>query len=948
MISTKYFRTFLFTALATAASFLASCSDTTTGAKITGADPGVLEAPIAYVKRPIPVDEDGDAIQSDMREPLFFGEGGDVYLRSNSTVTATVTNITDILTGGQGDVKDLKPNIDGTRLAFSLRLFDENPNDDDTPKWNIYEYDLTENTLRCIMDSNPVTVECDGFEAEKGDDIAPAYLPTGRIVFSSNRQTTTGQLQTDLNKPRFKSLDEDEDEWAMFLHVMDDDGTNIRQISFNQSHDLDATILTNYLSGQILFTRWDNAATDKGMHLYAMKPDGTEQQILYGRHSHDTGNNHAGTNDETIQFTQPEEMEDGRIMVIARPNTGTFGGGSIMMIDIQNYINNTQTVADPLTPSTVNAQTVGTINNVSSANELSLGGRYSSAWPLWDGTNRVLISKSSCQILADDVNRPCIEPYLSAAAVEEVSPAYAIWLYDLTNDAQKVVVQAEQGMVFTDIVAIQSRTITPDFVFDNSSTTFSPSMASEDIGAIHIKSVYDFGGGDPAIFSNNEACFLNACEPVTNVSTVSDLADPATAGADQRPARFVRFLTPVALPDEDDPDLNPAPDLQREAFGPQRNQAMREIIGYAPVEPDGSVKVKVPANTPLAISVLDKMGRRIGPRHQNWFHVRPGETLECVGCHSNTTQNNATPAPHHRMDAEPTSVNSGSTDGSFPNTFNVIENVAYAGNPGQTMAEVRFDYADASASTNDDPHVNADIEFNDYWTDTVNLPLTADTNFSFKYANLDSLLRSPASAACGGINSEWDFKCRILINYKEHVLPMWSLPRTDALANDITCTLCHANADAAGVPMVPAGELNLTGIYDPEDNDPRAKSYLELFLNDDGQLVMGGQLITETTQVPRDDDNDGIQDVDVNGVPLFDTVPARTIPPSMSGNGARSSYFMEKMTGQELNAGRTIDNNTHVGYMSDHELKLISEWLDIGAQNYNNPFDTQCVIDGLC
>jgi hypothetical protein len=29
----------------------------------------------------------------------------------------------------------------------------------------------------------------------------------------------------------------------------------------------------------------------------------------------------------------------------------------------------------------------------------------------------------------------------------------------------------------------------------------------------------------------------------------------------------------------------------------------------------------------------------------------------------------------------------------------------------------------------------------------------------------------------------------------------------------------------------------------------------------------------------------------------------------------------------------------HAGYLSSHELRLIAEWLDIGAQYYNNPFD---------
>jgi hypothetical protein len=29
----------------------------------------------------------------------------------------------------------------------------------------------------------------------------------------------------------------------------------------------------------------------------------------------------------------------------------------------------------------------------------------------------------------------------------------------------------------------------------------------------------------------------------------------------------------------------------------------------------------------------------------------------------------------------------------------------------------------------------------------------------------------------------------------------------------------------------------------------------------------------------------------------------------------------------------------HYGYLSDAEKRLIAEWLDVGAQYYNNPFD---------
>ncbi len=101
--------------------------------------------------------------------------------------------------------------------------------------------------------------------------------------------------------------------------------------------------------------------------------------------------------------------------------------------------------------------------------------------------------------------------------------------------------------------------------------------------------------------------------------------------AAQRPARFLRVEKAVAIPDDKLVDLN------NTAFGPNRSQGMREIVAYAPIEPDGSVRVKVPANVALAVSVLDANGRRTTARHLNWLQVIPGQELKCNGCHASTT-----------------------------------------------------------------------------------------------------------------------------------------------------------------------------------------------------------------------------------------------------------------------------------------------------------------------
>ena len=61
-------------------------------------------------------------------------------------------------------------------------------------------------------------------------------------------------------------------------------------------------------------------------------------------------------------------------------------------------------------------------------------------------------------------------------------------------------------------------------------------------------------------------------------------------------------------------------------------------------------------------------------------------------------------------------------------------------------------------------------------------------------------------------------------------------------------------------------------------------------------------------------------------------VAFRQVPASMSANGANASnpFFTKFDAG-----GGSVD---HRGFLNRSELKLIAEWLDVGAQYYNNPF----------
>jgi hypothetical protein len=58
------------------------------------------------------------------------------------------------------------------------------------------------------------------------------------------------------------------------------------------------------------------------------------------------------------------------------------------------------------------------------------------------------------------------------------------------------------------------------------------------------------------------------------------------------------------------------------------------LLGEAPVEPDGSFFVEVPADTPFLIQLLDGKGK-ILETMPRWMWVRRGTSRGCIGCHEN-------------------------------------------------------------------------------------------------------------------------------------------------------------------------------------------------------------------------------------------------------------------------------------------------------------------------
>jgi hypothetical protein len=318
---------------------------------------------------------------------------------------------------------------------------------------------------------------------------------------------------------------------------------------------------------------------------------------------------------------------------------------------------------------------------------------------------------------------------------------------------------------------------------------------------------------------------------------------------------------------------------------------MREILGYAPVQPDGSVQIQVPANVPFTIDIVDANARRVIPvQHNSWLQLLPGETKSCNGCHSTVATTS------HGRSGLTTAVNLGApTTGSpFPNT-----NPALFANAGETMAQTLARITCETGSLIICSQIlSTDVTYTPIWTTGVTLPAgMVDTGISLLY----SALSTPAPILADFANcSPWSAQCRSTIEYFPNqpplqvgqLQPIWSLTPRNPIVNgvpntnaNVTCTNCHSPLStpippALAAVQVPAGQLDLTS---------GASSVVTTVVTSYEQLAFSH---------PEQALNMGV---------LQDIVPTVTLPASMTaGSAAGSTAFLRMFDGtRSTGAGAT-------------------------------------------
>jgi len=202
--------------------------------------------------------------------------------------------LTVLLDDPKGGFRDPRVHYDGNKILFAYR------------PGGTHHYHLCE-----------INVDGTGFKQltfGDCDDVDPAYLPDGGIVFASsrcNRFVACNRVPTAI------------------LYRMDADGSNILRLSANAIPDDRPAVLPD---GRIVYTRWDYTDRDpeKFRDLWVMNPDGTGQMVLFG-----------GVGRPYPDFfakcdALPIPGGDGRLVAVFSPAFGRReNAGNVMIVDVE-------------------------------------------------------------------------------------------------------------------------------------------------------------------------------------------------------------------------------------------------------------------------------------------------------------------------------------------------------------------------------------------------------------------------------------------------------------------------------------------------------------------------------------------------------------------------------------------------------------------------------------
>lgn len=501
------------------------------------------QAAIVFVKENSRSNNNNNAMKSNRDE---FYPGSDIFLLSPISSTGELTNLTEQYTRANsndprnfGAAADPEVSYDGKKILFSMKV---NRNG----RWRLYEMDVDGTNLLQLTDQN------------EGDDMDPIYLPSGQIMFTSTRSGI---------------VDEYERRQSPLLHVGERgaDGrlANVRQVSFNQSHDTNPMV---HSSGKILYSRWEHLGDPNKFPMFVINPDGTRPFVMYG--------NHSPRESGSRVFLEPRELSDGGIVCSVMERNSPFEGGAIAIIDISKSDDNLAFITPDTSP--------------------------------FNNTNR-----PSQAVFKTP--HPIIDPNASNDRKEKILMAMSPYPVN-TGEDEKV----DYGIYVMDKDGKNLRLIYNDPEYNEVDPV--PVLPRDKIPGGIPQAIPMDPNVQAGIASGSTTGMFFDGNVYHRASNDGQLRpDPNYVNADgvTGQARFLRILEAVPLP---------ANSSRRGGPIGNTNLEKQRVVGYAPIRSDGSFSVEVPANRSLHMQTLDEHGMML-VNQVTWVQVMPGEQRLCTGCH---------------------------------------------------------------------------------------------------------------------------------------------------------------------------------------------------------------------------------------------------------------------------------------------------------------------------
>jgi hypothetical protein len=483
---------------------------------------------IVFVKEPS-VGQNGNVAMA--ANPNEFYPGTDLYLLSPISPSGDLTNLTKEWTRGAADpdrwgaAADPEVSFDGQSVVFSMRKAN-------STSWLLFELNLGSGNLTQLTD---IPGDCVTAHAEREcNDIDPAYVDETHVVFGSTRNRVEDEYERRLVP-------------QLFIGELGGPGgrlKNVRQITFNQSHDQNPFV---HSSGKIYFARWDHLGDPNKIPLFTVNMDGSGQFVLYGADETFSGMN--GMTSGQRCFLEARELSDGGIVSSLMERTSRFEGGAIAIIDLANFSSPPSIITPGSSP----------YNNTEKPAQ---GGLYKTPYPVNDGgEEKILVAKSA---------RP------AGADVPDPSVNFDLYVMD-KNGGHLRLIHADPNYNDYDPVVIEPRRLRH--------------VKYEEILNSYVKKGLEDDAKTGMFFTANVYSRMNDNHMKPDASYLNS---DGTKGQ----AKYLRVLSAVSMPDYGMRGGN----LGRTEFEKQR------VLGYADVRGDGSFSVEVPANTPLHLQTLDENG----------------------------------------------------------------------------------------------------------------------------------------------------------------------------------------------------------------------------------------------------------------------------------------------------------------------------------------------------